>query len=330
MSNTTTIPPIPQNIKEIAAPPLLGGIWNWCLYGTLTVQFYVYTYNFPRDRKFIKLLVYGVFLLETLRTALSGADLYSWFVSGYGDINHLASPRNSSIEGPILGSVVSLSVQLFFVYRIWVLGKKGSWWLCILICLFSVVDTTAALMAGVYGRVHGRIAHGRTLRVLAITWLVSNTASDVLIAAAILYHMALRRTEGGCLRNHALVRIVRLTVETNILTTTVSIISLLLILLYPDKSYFVCPISILGKLYSNTLIVSLNNRISIRDASVACGGLVQSAAGLFPDTTRSEATTDIVLMEVKKSPNAPKIRSLEETESQGRVISEAHMIHLHA
>jgi len=49
---------------------------------------------------------------------------------------------------------------------------------------FSVVDTTAALMAGVYvspsvlqdrkhayiqqGRVHGRLAHGQTLKVLAI------------------------------------------------------------------------------------------------------------------------------------------------------------------
>ena len=73
--------------------------------------------------------VYSVFLLETLRTALSGADLYSWFVSGYGGINHLTLPRNSSIKGPILGSAVSLSVQLFFIYRIWVLGKKGSWWL---------------------------------------------------------------------------------------------------------------------------------------------------------------------------------------------------------
>jgi hypothetical protein len=81
--------------------------------------------------------VYSVFLLETLQTALSGADLYYWFVSGYGNIDHLTSPYASSFDVPIMGSVVSLSVQFFFVYRIWVLagGKKGSWWLCILICL---------------------------------------------------------------------------------------------------------------------------------------------------------------------------------------------------
>lgn len=265
-----------------------------------------------------------MFLLETVRTALYGADLYYKFVSGYGDISQLASSHISSIEGPILGSVVSLWVQLFFVYRIWMLGKKESWWLCILICLLSVVDTAGAFMGGVYARVHGQVAHGRTLKVFALIWLIGNSASDVLIAAAMLYHLAKRRAKDGPLGNYALVRIVRLTVETNILTTTVSIVSLLMVLLYPNKSYFVCPTSILGKLYSNTLLVSLNNRISIRDASVARGGLVRSAAGSFPETTRSEATTDVVLVEVEveKFPNAPKARPLEETESQARVITD--------
>jgi hypothetical protein len=113
----------------------------------------VYTYNFPGDRKPLKLLgkrisrhivrtptdipvtVYGVMLLETLQTALSGADLYYWFASGFGDINHLATPYASAFDAPIMGSLVSLCVQFFFVYRIWVLGKKESWWLCVLICL---------------------------------------------------------------------------------------------------------------------------------------------------------------------------------------------------
>ena len=79
--------------------------------------------------------VYSVFLLETLQTALSGADLYYWFASGFGDMNHLTLPYASSFDAPILGSVVSLCVQFFFAYRIWVLSKKESWWLCVLICL---------------------------------------------------------------------------------------------------------------------------------------------------------------------------------------------------
>jgi hypothetical protein len=83
--------------------------------------------------------------------------------------------------------------------------------------------------------------------------------------------------------------------------------------------------------YSNTLFVSLNNRISIRDASVACGGVVRSPAGTFPGTGHSEATTDIVLMDMEKEKheNALKVRALGETESQDRVISESRITPLH-
>jgi hypothetical protein len=81
--------------------------------------------------------VYSIFLLETLQTALSGADLYYWFAAGFGDVERLTKPYISYLDVPIMGSVVSLSVQFFFVYRIWVLSKKRWWWLCFIICLVT-------------------------------------------------------------------------------------------------------------------------------------------------------------------------------------------------
>jgi hypothetical protein len=123
----------------------------------------VYTYNFPRDHRVVKLLgkkirqqsyellpdelftVYSIFLLETVQTALSGADLYYWFVSGFGNMNHLASPYFAPWDTAIMGPVFSSCVQFFFVYRIWVLGKRKTWWLCILIC---VVNLTLCLGLG--------------------------------------------------------------------------------------------------------------------------------------------------------------------------------------
>jgi hypothetical protein len=82
-------------------------------------------------------VVYGVFVLETLQTALSGADLYYWFASGFGNVERLLTPFASFIDVPILGSVVSLCVQFFFMYRIWMLSEKRSWWLCVIICLVT-------------------------------------------------------------------------------------------------------------------------------------------------------------------------------------------------
>ena len=85
----------------------------------------------------IHLIVYSVFLLETVQTALSGADLYYWFATGFGNINHLFSSFASFIDLPIMGSMVSLIVQFFFVYRIRVLSEKRSRWLCFIIRLVT-------------------------------------------------------------------------------------------------------------------------------------------------------------------------------------------------
>jgi hypothetical protein len=80
--------------------------------------------------------------------------------------------------------------------------------------------------------------------------------------------------------------------------------------------------------YSNTLLVSLNNRISIRETSVACGGVVRSPVGSVPSTARSEATTDVVLLEMEKRhcPNAFKLPPLHVIDPQERVIGESHCI----
>jgi hypothetical protein len=115
----------------------------------------VYSYNFPPDGRHIKLLgtriphliyvflsdedfvVYIIFFLESVQTALSGADIYYWFAAGFGNEVQLVRSFASFFDLQILGSVVSLSVQFFFVYRIWVLSEKRSRWLCIIICLVT-------------------------------------------------------------------------------------------------------------------------------------------------------------------------------------------------
>ncbi|KAI9451311.1 hypothetical protein BJY52DRAFT_1298465, partial [Lactarius psammicola] len=65
-----------QDITRVAAPLLLGPLFNWALYGILCVQIYVYSCNFPKDRRSVKFLVYFVFVLETAQTVLTGADIY--------------------------------------------------------------------------------------------------------------------------------------------------------------------------------------------------------------------------------------------------------------
>ena len=118
----------------------------------------MYSRWFPQDNRYIKLLgtriphfistclsltkhfaVYSICFLETVQTVLSGADLYYWFAAGFGEPQFI-TPFASFFDLQIVGSVVSLSVQLFFVYRIRVLSRlceKQSRWLRIIICLVT-------------------------------------------------------------------------------------------------------------------------------------------------------------------------------------------------
>ena len=83
-------------------------------------------------------VVYSILFLETVQTVLSGADLYYWFAAGFGNLDHLILPFASFFDVPIMGSMVSLSVQFYFAYRIFVLSEKRSWWLCVIICLVTL------------------------------------------------------------------------------------------------------------------------------------------------------------------------------------------------
>ncbi|KAH9051273.1 hypothetical protein EDB87DRAFT_1582707 [Lactarius vividus] len=230
-----TTPPIPPHVEVFIAPRAIGNLWNWTFY------------NFAKDRALLKLLVYSLFLVETLQTTLSGADLYYWFVSGFGNMDPLSSPYMAAFAVPLLGSIILLTVQLFFVYRIWVLSERSSWFICLIICLCTAAAAVAAFTVGIETYVLKTLACNTT-KILTFMWLSGNALSDILIAVSLLSYLGRRRREGGRFSDHTLLRIVRLTVETNALTATVGIVSLLMAFLFPDKTWFTCPLALLGKL----------------------------------------------------------------------------------
>src|SRR5712672_1451833 len=77
--------------------------------------------------------------------------------------------------------------------------------------------------------------------------------------------------------------------------------------------------------YSNTLLVSLNNRISLRDRSVSSSGrrIDRSPPESFPTNTPSEATMEIPLTDMHKASDPLKIPPLGGLGVHERVISES-------
>jgi len=121
----------------------------------LTTLADVYSYNFPNDRLLVKILgeykvsppyhvndeaislAYFVFLMETVQTVLTGADIYYWFVEGFGNVERLKDSHLAPIDTPIMHSIVSFVVQGYLCYRIWTLNRRSSK-LCVVIALVCV------------------------------------------------------------------------------------------------------------------------------------------------------------------------------------------------
>jgi hypothetical protein len=274
--------PSPADVSKLATPLLFGPLINWTLYGVLCIQIYVYSYNFPNDKLALKLLAYFVFLLETAQTALTAADLHYWFIQGFGNVERLKDSHYAPIDIAIMHSIISLIVQEYFCYRIWTLNKRLSW-LCVIIAIIGVIQSIGAAWGGIMSVVLGRYAVSKPAYYL---WSLPSAFADILIAIAMtaLLRQTTRVDSEGQFPNYVLLRVVRLTIETNTLTAGVAIASFVLYVAFPDEIYYTFTAGIIGKLYSNTLLVSLNNRIYFRDHPFSG---VRGSTRCFVDSGRS-------------------------------------------
>ncbi|EIW76919.1 hypothetical protein CONPUDRAFT_63194, partial [Coniophora puteana RWD-64-598 SS2] len=102
---------------------ILGYFVNWALLGVLTVQIFLYHVHYPNDSRRIKCLVYALYLWETVQTLLMTSDAFGWFVKNLGNPASLVEYRLSWFNVPVMTGAVSMVVQLFFSWRVWILGK---------------------------------------------------------------------------------------------------------------------------------------------------------------------------------------------------------------
>ncbi|KAH9007604.1 hypothetical protein EDB83DRAFT_703908 [Lactarius deliciosus] len=258
LAETSESPIASPEVIKLASPRLFGAVFNWALYGVLCVQIYVYSYNFPMDGRPIKFLVYFIFLVDTIQTALTGADVYYWFVTGFGNVEHLENSHFFTVDVSIVGTIISFIVQGYFCYRIWVLNGQTSW-ICWIIAVAAVTQSAAALWTAIKPFL---VEKSATLKTAIYIWAISSALADILIAVAMT--LLLRRASSS-FSSFVLIRVVRLTIETNILTATLAIAILVLYVTFPNEVYYVYTSAIFGKVYSNTLLVSFNNRIYLRD-----------------------------------------------------------------
>jgi hypothetical protein len=68
----------------------------------------------------------------TLCTVFNAIDAHYWYGGGFGDLEKFGQARLSAFYTPIMGSVIALTVQLFYCYRISVFRSNKSWFTAVI------------------------------------------------------------------------------------------------------------------------------------------------------------------------------------------------------
>uniref|UniRef100_A0A0W0F0J5 DUF6534 domain-containing protein n=1 Tax=Moniliophthora roreri TaxID=221103 RepID=A0A0W0F0J5_MONRR len=261
------IVPIPPDIGANAGPVLLAYFLIWFFYGILCLQLYRYYQAFPLDPKFLKAIVYLMFTLETLQAILITHDGFDIFARNYGNLIVFDDIHFTWFTGPVLSGIVSVLAQLFYAHRIMSFSRSVAGRIVAgVIAIIALLQCSAAIAGGVQARNVGKLSEVPEKTYVATSvWLAGAAVCDIMISASMTWLLANSGTFFKETKD-IIARLIRLTIETGFITALFAVLDLTLFLAFPRYTYHVVPAFCLGKVYSNALLVVLNNRAHIANA----------------------------------------------------------------
>ncbi|KAG9312688.1 hypothetical protein JVU11DRAFT_7106 [Chiua virens] len=178
---------------------------------------------------------------------------------------------------PILTVLVSLPVQLFIAWRVKILTQ--SIFVPVIIALFSFASFTGGIATGILAIILPAYADFPKHHVYAVIWLVTAAVADILITGALVLSLLHRRSGIGA-TDHLVNRIIRLTVQTGFVTVSFAVIDVALFMLLKGTTWnFIFDYS-LSKLYSNSLLSTLNARAGWKPSSIIRDNVLFGSQGV--------------------------------------------------
>ncbi|KAK0241167.1 hypothetical protein EDD85DRAFT_1020027 [Armillaria nabsnona] len=256
--------PVPAGypIERLSGPLVVAYLLHWGLFGTLSVQLYLYYLAFPKDRNFTKYLVYGLYVVEFVQTILVTHDAFAVFGYGFGDLEALIDVHFGWLVSPIMGAAAAFVGQCFYAYRIFILSRSRI--VPIFIICVSLTSAVAAIITGIDSFCASDITKidDRKMSISVGISCGGLALCDIVIATCMTYY--LMRSNTGFRRTQVLVtKLIRLTIETGSLTAVVALVTFILFFAFPHQAFYGTPALIISKLYANTIYMVLNSRIRI-------------------------------------------------------------------
>ncbi|EMD36299.1 hypothetical protein CERSUDRAFT_74313 [Gelatoporia subvermispora B] len=250
---------------------VLGFQFNWALYGILSLQTFIYYQSGVPHRRLTKTIVYGLFVAETLQTILATHDGWHELVISWGDCGGLLTLNLNWLSLPFMTGIESCVIQCYYARRIYFLGKSKT--LVYVIVMLALMQASAAVAEAITALTLNSVPNtqSKTYKITTdeyqadITikvWLGGTAACDALIACVMIYFVFTGRNSYNS-TNSIATKIIRISLQTGLCTSVVSIVQLCLFLTSNHALYYIVPALMLSKIYSNSLLSLLNSRLSI-------------------------------------------------------------------
>ncbi|KAL0570404.1 hypothetical protein V5O48_011562 [Marasmius crinis-equi] len=254
----------------------VGIVVSTALFGVTTAQTYLYYQLFPKDSKWINLLVLWIWFLELIHNAFACQILY--FYTGY------------------------------FILRVHRLSH--SWYMPIIFSVLLAVRFGASTMLAAKAVVMVTLTQWVTdFHWLLVATFSIGTFAGVTIPVMLVLHLARQRTSAHnnktVSRTLAIVdKLILWTIQTCLLNGLLSVLTLVFYITLPGRFAWVATYVVLPRVFSNSFLVNLNSRVKLRHLQED-GGVVEmfpsDNTGSFPHrlgaritvTKEETRTTDI-------------------------------------
>lgn len=212
--------------------------------------------------------------------------IFEPLVLRYGDPQSFTVSPVMIIADPLITVLISTPVQFFIAWRIKIIS--GSMLMPLVIVFFG----TCAFIGGVSLTVSVTFirewARFKQFEGAVITWLASSAAADLFITVALSWSLFRRKT-GIKTTDDKIAKIIRLTVQTGLVTAVFALADVLIFLSVPHTTLnFIWDLA-LSKLYTNSLLSTLNARAGWDNLNGKNGD--EDSNILFGRTQRSAASS---------------------------------------
>jgi len=254
---------LPFNRDRTIGAAFLGNVTAGIFYGITSVQTFIYFKSNFNDHSLFRLLILGLWLLDSLHIALTTHGMYFYLVTNFTNPLAISFPVWSLLCQVYITCVSDFAVRCVFAQRVWRLSKSVILFATIVIATFYV--TASGMAFASRGFITGTFEQLMQASWLLYSALGSAVFADVFIAVSLC--LLLRKHRTGFKETDSLVNVLMLySINTGLLTSICATASFVTFAIWPDDFVFMGIYFTLSKLYLNSLLATLNARSAFRES----------------------------------------------------------------